>query len=71
MVSNYDGFTDNLPISYEPYVLVKQCNVREFLRQFSEILDIKPKPAFRRLYAAKSERKSIRVRSMLWSSIPK
>ena len=43
MVSITEGFTDNSPISYGPYVPVKQHNARKSLGQFSEALDVKPK----------------------------
>ena len=66
-----EWFTDNRTISSVPCVPLKQPNVRKSLRQFSEILDVKPKTAFHWLYVDKPKRKSIRAFSMLWSSIPK
>ena len=41
------------------------------IRQFSETLDVKPKTAVRKLCAAKSKRKSVRVGSVLCSSMTK
>ena len=65
MVSTPEVFTDNSPMYYVTSVPLKQPNVRKSLRQFSEILDVKPKTAFHWLYVDKPKRKSIRAFSML------
>ena len=71
MVSPPKGFTDNSPMSYGPSMPIKKNNARKSLSQFSETLDVKPKTDVRRLFDAKSKRKSIISGSMIWYSLPK
>ena len=71
MVSTPWVFPENIPMSYGPYVSIKQPKVRKSLRKFTTTLDVKPKTVIRRLCAAKSKRKEIRAGSNLWYNIPK
>ena len=71
MVSDPKVFTENIPMSPNQYVTVKNPSARKSLNQFLYTLDVKPKTAVRRFCAAKSNHKSTRSGSMLWSSILK
>ena len=66
MVSNTERFTDNIPISPEPPMIVKKCSARKSLRLFTEVLDVKDKTSVRQVGAIKPNCKAIREGSMLW-----
>ena len=71
MVSTTEGFNYRSIMYSGPSVTVKQPNMSKYIRQFSKTLDVKPRPDFCRLCAAKSKRKATRSGSMLWYSIKK
>ena len=62
---------ENSPMSLIMSIPVNNPSARKLLRQFSEVLDGKPKTATRRLGAAKSKRKATITVIILWSNIPK
>ena len=53
MVSNHEGFTDDIPMSTGPYVTLKKPSTRKSLCQFSQVLDVKQNTTIYRLGAAK------------------
>ena len=53
------------------HLCLNNHSARKSLRQFSEVLNVKPQTAVRRLGAAKSNRKAIISGSILWYSIQK
>ena len=65
MVSTPEIFTYNSTMSPGPPMIVKKCIERKSLRLFTEVFDVK-KTAVRRVDAAKSKRKAMRVGSVLW-----
>ena len=71
MVSTPERFTDNIPMSHRQSETVTNSSARKSLYQFLDTLESKPKTAVYRFISAKSDRKSIRSGSILWSIIPK
>ena len=71
MLSNPEGFNDNIPMSPGTYMTFKKTSSRKTLNQFSEVLDVNQKTPVGRLGDAKSKRKRITSGSMLWFSITK
>ena len=53
MVSTSEAFTDNSQMTPSQYITVKNTSARKLLYQILEALDVKPKTAVRRIYAAK------------------
>ena len=53
-------FTDNIPMSPDPYTTIENPSANKSLHQFSEVLNVKQKTDVRRLGASKSNRKVIR-----------
>ena len=53
MLSNPEGFNDNIPMSPGTYMTFKKTSSRKTLNQFSEVLDVKQKTPVGRLGDAK------------------
>ena len=67
MVSTTEGVTDNIPnvtITSTPF---KKPSARKALFLFTNILDVKPKTAKRRILDAKSKYKAMRAGNSLWT----
>ena len=71
IVSTPERFTDNIPISPGPPMIVKKCSARKSLHLFTEVLDVKNKTSVRQVVACKSKRKAIKSGSIFCSIIPK
>ena len=61
MVSTPEGFTDNSPNAPMKSTPVKKPSARKALRLFTNILDVKPKIAKRRIVVEKFKRRAIKV----------
>ena len=67
MLSTPERITDNspnVPMTSTPF---KKPSARKSLCIFSNILNVKPKTAERRIVAAKSKRRAIKVVNILWT----
>ena len=67
MVYTSEGVTDNnpnAPMTSEPF---KKPSARKSLRSFTNILYVKSKTAKRRIVAAKSKHRAIKVGNKLWT----
>ena len=71
MVSTPEIFTENSLMSPGSYVTDKNPSARKSLCLFTEVFYVKNKTSVHRVGADKSNFKSIRASSMLWSSTPK
>ena len=67
MVSNPEVFTDNSPNVPTTSAPVKKKSARKSLCLFTNPLDVKQKTAKRRIVAAKSKRRSMKVGTSLWT----
>ena len=61
MVSTPDGVTDNSPNVPMTSTPVKKPSARKSLCLFTNILDVKPKTAKRRIVSAESKRRAMKV----------
>ena len=66
MVSTPEGVTDNGPNVPMTSTPVKKPSDRKSLRLFTNILDVKPKTAKRRIVAAKSKCRAMKVGTIQW-----
>ena len=71
MVSNPEGFTDNIPRSPITPIPVKKPSSRRSLCLFTTILDVKKKTAIRRVESDKSKRNAIKSGTTPWVLKPK
>ena len=71
MVSTPEGFTDNTTRSPMTPPTLKKPSARKSMCIFTNILDVKKKTAIRRVGAAKSKFKTIKVGSTPWELKPK
>ena len=67
ILSTPERFTDNSPNVHMTSSLVKKPSDRKSLCLFTNTLHVKPKTAKRRIVAAKSKRKSMKVCNSLWT----
>ena len=67
MVSTPEGFTYNSPNMPMTSTPVKKPSASKSLCLFINIFDIKPKTAKRRIVAAKSKRKAMKVGTSQWT----
>ena len=65
ILSTSERFTYNSPNVHMPSTPVKKTSARKSLCLFTNILDVKPKTAKRRVGAAKSRRKAMKVGNSL------
>ena len=68
ILSTPEGFTDNIPNVFMQSTSVKKPSANKSLCLFTNILDVKPKTEKRRIVAAKSKRKSMKVGNSLWTN---
>ena len=68
MVSTTEGVTDNSPNVPLTPTPVKKKSPRKSLCLFTNILDVKPKTAKRRIVAAKSKRRAMKVGTSQWTN---
>ena len=67
MVSTLEGFTYNIPNVPMTSTPVKKPSARKSLCLFTNILDVKPKTEKRRIVAAKSKRRAMKVGTIQWT----
>ena len=67
LLSTPEVFTDNSPNVHMTSSLVKKPSDRKSLCLFTNTLHVKPKTEKRRIVAAKSKRKSMKVCNSLWT----
>ena len=68
ILSSPEWFTYNCPNVNMTLTPIKKPSVRKSLCLFTNILDVKPTTAKRRIVAAKSKRKSMKVGNNLWTN---
>ena len=68
MVSTPEGVTDNSPNVPMTSTPVKKTSVRKLLCLFTNILDVKPKTAKRRIVATKSKLRAMKVSTSQWNN---
>ena len=67
LLSTPEVFTANIPNVHMPSTPVKKPSAKKSLCLFTNILDVKPKTSKRRIVAAESKRKSMKVGNSLWT----
>ena len=71
MVSNQEEITDVSPSLPMNQTTVKKPSARKLMCLFTNIFDVKNKTAKRRVGAAKSKRRVIKVGNSLWTNLKK